>query len=132
MQAYVLMLHTDPDDQLITESALTDTNTMIPVKYIQDPLMLENRISEWGRPALILLNDAGALYNGTELLKELKSNPRYADIPVVVLGEISSPDYVRECYRAGANSFITKPSTILATRKKIDTFFRYWFEVAEV
>ncbi|HEX5653310.1 MAG TPA: hypothetical protein VFX58_09560 [Chitinophagaceae bacterium] len=132
MHTYVLMLHTDPDDQLITETALADTNTMIPVKYIQDPLELDSRTMEWGRPALILLNDAGAFYHGTELLKQLKSNPRYADIPLVVLGEISSPDYVRECYRAGANSFITKPSTILATRKKIETFFRYWFEVAEV
>jgi hypothetical protein len=53
-------------------------------------------------------------------------------VPVVVLGEVSGDDHIKEWYRAGANTFIVKPSTVAATQKKIKTFFEYWFEVAEV
>ena len=93
---------------------------------------IDGFISKNGYPAVILLNDQGTITARVQTLHQLKSNTSYSHIPVVVLGERSSPDYVKECYRAGASTFITKPSSINATHKKIALFFSYWFEVAEV
>jgi len=93
---------------------------------------MEKFIAENGEPALILLNDRVTFTEREQLLPRLKANPAYSHIPVVVLGERSSPDYVKECYRAGASTFITKPSSVNTTKRKIEMFFSYWFEVAEV
>lgn len=132
MQSYVLMLQTDPDDKYLTESALAETGNNVPVKFIGNIDELENLVAGSGAPAVILLNDRGATHKGNEVLKELKTHAAYSHIPVVVLGEVSTDEYIRQCYRSGANTFITKPSTIAATRKKIELFFAYWFDVASV
>jgi CheY-like chemotaxis protein len=132
MASYVLMLQADPDDQYITESTLAEISPSLTIAYLQEANEMEKFITEKGEPALILLNDVGTITERGQLLRQLKANPAYSHIPVVVLGERSSPDYVKECYRAGASTFITKPSSVAATRRKIEMFFTYWFEVAEV
>lgn len=132
MEPYVLMIQTDPDDQYIVESTMREIANTISIQFIKSIEEMDRVISESGKPSVILLNDRGVLYNGTEIVKEIKSHAAYNDIPVVVLGEVSADDYVRECYRAGASTFITKPSSVAGTRKKIETFFSYWFEVAEL
>jgi len=130
--AYILMLQADPDDQYITESALAEISPSTTVKYLQTIDEMEETVAIAGEPALILLNDKGTLRERGQTLKQLKANPAYSHIPVVLLGEKSSGDYVKECYRAGASTFITKPSSVNATQKKIELFLSYWFEVAEV
>ena len=132
MERYVVMLRTDIDDRDITEWALDEIGTDIAVKFIAGIDELDKEIVSSGDPSLILLNDRGAAHKGYELLRQLKLNPACNHIPVIPLGEISTNVYIRECYRAGANSYITKPSTVAETKKKIGTFFEYWFHVAEV
>jgi DNA-binding NarL/FixJ family response regulator len=132
MERYVAMLRTDMDDRDITEWAMAETGTDIPVRFISDKEELDALIAASGDPAILLLNDKGAAHKGHERLRHFKSNPSYNHIPVVVLGEVSTKDYIRECYRAGANSFIIKPSTVEGTKKKVRDFFNYWFNVAEI
>ncbi len=132
MERYVVMLRTDNDDRDITEWAMAETGTDIPVKFIAGKEELDALILSSGDPSLLLLNDSGAAHKGHERLRHFKSNPSYNHIPVVVLGEVCTKDYIRECYRAGANSFIIKPSTLEATKKKVRDFFNYWFNVAEL
>ena len=132
MASYVLMLQADPDDQDITESALAEINSSLSMKYLESTDEMEKCMAESGEPALIILNDRGTITERGQVLRRIKAIPAYSHIPVVVLGERSSADYVKECYRAGASTFITKPSSVNATRKKIEMFFSYWVEVAEV
>jgi response regulator RpfG family c-di-GMP phosphodiesterase len=131
MEKYVVMLRTDLDDRDITEWAMAETGTNIPVKFIDGKEDLDALIAASGDPCLLLVNDRGAAHKGHERLKHFKSNPSYNHIPVIVLGEVSTRDYIRECYRAGANSFIVKPSTVAETKKKVSDFFNYWLCVAE-
>ena len=132
MERYVAMLRTDMDDRDITEWAMAETGVDIPVKFIGGKEDLDALIMASGDPSLLLLNDSGAAHKGHERLKHFKSNPAYNHIPVVVLGEMSTREYIRECYRAGANSFIIKPSTVAGTKEKVRDFFNYWFRVAEL
>jgi len=132
MERYVAMLRTDMDDRDITEWAMAETGVDIPVKFITGREDLDALIAASGDPALLLLNDSGAAHKGHERLKHFKSNPAYNHIPVVLLGEMSTREYIRECYKAGANSFIIKPSTVAETKAKVRDFFNYWFNVAEL
>lgn len=132
MERYVAMIQTDEDDQYITESAMREIGSPVPVRYLHSIEDLEKLAGSEGEPAVILLNDAGATRRGNNWLTQLKRHDTYSHIPVVVLGEVSTEEYIRDYYRAGANTFITKPSSVAETKTKIETFFRYWFDVAAV
>jgi len=131
MKPYAIMLQTDADDRDIVEPILEEINNTIPVEFVAGIYELDNVIKTAGQPTVILVNDSFS-NTASELLKKLKTHAAYNHIPVVVLGELVTDEYIRQYYRAGANTYITKPSTVEATRKKIDTFFKYWFDVAEV
>lgn len=131
-ETYVIMVQTDEDDMFITESALAEIGSNIPVKFAASLEELEQVGIESGLPSVVLLNDRGAVSKGTQLLKRIRANEEYSHIPVVLLGEVTTSDHVRECYRLGANTYIVKPSSIAETKSKIETFFRYWFDVAQV
>lgn len=132
MAPYVLMLQADQDDQYLTQSAIAEMKPSLTMKFLSGVEEIDELVMEAGKPTLILLSDTGDLVKREQILRHLKTHPEYSYIPVIVLGEKSSREYVKECYRAGANSFIAKPATVDATKKKIETFFSYWFEVAEV
>lgn len=125
------MLQTDADDKFITESALAEMNNTAPVVFIASAGELADVVRSMGQPTVIMVNDSYT-HTAGEQLKQLKSDPAYNHIPIVVLGEVVTEEYIRQYYRAGANTYITKPSTVAGTRDKIETFFRYWFDVAEV
>lgn len=131
MKPYAVMVQTDADDRFFADSTLSEIQSGTQIEYIPHTDDLGNLIEEKGMPQVILINDS-SIRPAREQLKKVKTNRELGHIPVVILGELATDDYIRDYYRAGANSYIIKPSTVQATRKKIETFFEYWFEVAEV
>jgi CheY-like chemotaxis protein len=47
--------------------------------------------------------------DGVEVLRQLKSDPRTATMPVIILTTTDDPREVRRCYQLGCNVYITKP-----------------------
>jgi|WetSurMetagenome_2_1015567.scaffolds.fasta_scaffold00035_26 CheY-like chemotaxis protein len=47
--------------------------------------------------------------NGHEVCKAIKGDERYRSLPVIMLTGLSDEEEERECFRAGADGFITKP-----------------------
>jgi CheY-like chemotaxis protein len=129
---YILMVEDDPDDRYITNQTLKELGFNVPIIYLTQSDKVFSYLAEHEAPAIILIDYNSSPDNGVEILKTLKSHPGYQHIPVIILSESAAPAYVTECYRHGANTFIVKPFTSAATRKKIESFFTYWLEVAEV
>jgi DNA-binding response OmpR family regulator len=50
--------------------------------------------------------------DGCSVLRDLRADPRTADIPVVLLSARTSDDEIWEGWRAGADSYVTKPFDI--------------------
>jgi two-component system, response regulator len=131
-QPYVLMLESDHDDRYITEHTLSELGYNYQVKFLTFGREVISHLSSERKPFVILLDDNPYGGSGIEVLETLKSNPDYKHIPVVMVTEMGTPDHIAECYRKGANTVIRKPSTLEGTKEKIGTFFKYWFEVAEM
>lgn len=129
---YALMLESDGDDRYITQETIKASDRRIPLKFVSNSDELFPYISIEGEPALILLSYNSRPLNGVEMLKQLRANPSYRHIPIVMLSENHAETFVKECYRLGANTCVAKPSSLEQTKQKIDIFFKYWFEVAEV
>ena len=132
MQAYVLMVQADEDDRSLTESILQEMQHKVPMHFIARISEMETLVVASGLPSVILINNKDHRHKAIDIVKHLKGDASLAHIPVIVLGEITTSDYIKQYYRAGANTYITKPSTVAATKKKIQLFLEYWFDVAEV
>ena len=60
-------------------------------------------------PICILLDLRMPKMNGLEVLRRLKSHPKFSTIPVVILTTSSEDGDIEEAYKLGCNSYIVKP-----------------------
>ena len=58
---------------------------------------------------LILLDIIMPDINGIDLLKQIKNNIKYYEIPVIMLSAIDDMSLIVDCIRLGATDYITKP-----------------------
>lgn len=73
-----------------------------------------------GQPVdLILLDYHMPEMNGKEVLKELKENQETAKIPIVILTGEQEPAVEVDCFREGAEDFITKPFVPEVVRSRL-------------
>ncbi len=82
--------------------------------------------AKFPRPGVILLDIKMPKVDGFQVLKELKKDPEYNFIPVIVLTSSKSEEDIVKCYRNGAASFIQKPIAYENFIKVIDSFNYYW------
>jgi CheY-like chemotaxis protein len=78
------------------------------------------------RPDLILLDLRLPKADGLEVLRELKSHPASACIPVVVLTTSVRASDIQEAYRLHANSYLAKPIDLRALDELLRDFAQYW------
>lgn len=81
-------------------------------------------------PALILLDLNLPGKTGHKILEELKKDPKFKIIPVVILTTSSDNRDIDICYEKGANSFIVKPVDIEAFTSSLQHVKEYWFDVS--
>lgn len=133
MNRTILMLEHDDDDRYITQAIFDENQYRVSLNFVSDrDAFWEQLKSSSVLPSLILLNYHAGPLTAVGILDELKSNPRFQYIPVVVLSGSVKQDMVKECYHAGASSFIQKPSSNKIATDKITNFIRYWFETVEL
>ncbi|MFQ5503039.1 MAG: response regulator [Phycisphaerae bacterium] len=81
------------------------------------------------RPGVILLDLNMPGTDGREVLQEIKTNERLKSIPVIVLTTSADNRDIRDCYQAGANSYIQKPVDLMGFVESIQRLKDYWFEI---
>jgi response regulator RpfG family c-di-GMP phosphodiesterase len=101
---------------LIAEDSPTQAERL---KYLLEKRGCKAQIAENGEEALrIIESDAPDIVisdvvmpgmNGFELCRRVKSDPKLAEIPVVLLTSLSDPTDIVKGLECGANNFITKP-----------------------
>ena len=136
----ILMADDDDDDYLLTKKALKESkllNQLIRVKdgeelldYLKGEGPYENE--EVVRPGVILLDLNMPRKDGREALREIKSDERFRDIPVVVFTTSKAEEDIYRSYQLGVNSFITKPVTFENLISVMQALGKYWFEIVEL
>lgn len=137
MTRSILMLEHDDDDRYITQTTFTENHYPLKLHFVNDSddlfaFLLSCEKTYTPYPALILLNHYAVPANAVDIIRELKSDSKYAHIPVVVLSGTVNSEMLRQCYAAGANSFIRKPASGSEINNKISSFIHYWFETVEL
>lgn len=78
------------------------------------------------KPGIILLDLNLPGTDGMEILKRIKKSDSLKTIPVIIFTTSDSEDDITECYRLGANSYITKPVDLTKFREVVDLINSYW------
>jgi DNA-binding response OmpR family regulator len=113
----ILLVEDDPKDVELTMTALEDYNLANEVVVARDGEEaldylycrgnFQARSSE--NPAVLLLDLKLPKVDGLEVLKQIKSDDKYAMIPVVVLTSSHEEKDMVASYKLGVNAYVVKP-----------------------
>ncbi len=124
---FILLGEDDIDDQEILEEIFSTVDTTLSLQFFNTGQKvithLEN--SDKHLPCLIILDFNMPELNGAEILKALKSNHRYAQIPKIIWSTADSPVYKAMCLELGACDYLVKPSTINSLQNMIKHMLSY-------
>ncbi|WP_269848531.1 response regulator [Methanosarcina horonobensis] len=76
------------------------------------------------RPDLILLDTAFLDTDGFEICRQLRANPKYRWVPVMMLGEKNEAEDSIKAYKSGADDYITAPLNPLELRARVGMILR--------
>lgn len=137
----ILIADDDPEDRLLVEEAFVESRIANNLRFVEDGEQLMDYLYRRGRyadpvssprPGVILLDLNMPKKDGREALKEIKSDPKLRQIPVIVLTTSRAEEDIFRSYDLGVNSFITKPVTFAAMVELMKTLGKYWFEIVEL
>lgn len=81
---------------------------------------------------VILLDLKLPKVHGLEVLKEIKSHPETAKIPVVIVSSSKEDPDIEKAYELGANSYVVKPVEFDDFMKSLQNTGLYWLLVNQV
>ena len=131
----ILLVEDSPADVLITREAFEEfrlTNTLHVVEDGVEALAFLNQKGKYAsapHPDLILLDLNLPRKNGREVLAEIKADPRFKSIPVVILTTSHSEQDVLQAYDHYANCYIVKPVGFENFVEAMKTIRQFWFSV---
>ena len=137
----LLLADDDPDDRLLARQALEKSRLANDLRCVEDGEELLDYLRRRGkyadpkespRPGLVLLDLNMPRKDGREALREIKSDPKLRDIPVVVLTTSKAEEDIARSYNLGVNSYITKPVKFSALVEVMRALGKYWFEIVEL
>ena len=137
----ILLADDDPDDRKLTQDAFAENRLANILHCVEDGEELMDYLNRRGKfenlrgeplPGLILLDLNMPRKDGREALKEIKANPEFRRIPIVVLTTSKAEEDIVRTYDLGVNSYVTKPVTFKSLVELIKILGRYWFEVVEL
>jgi len=118
MNPIILLVEDNPDDALLTQLAfkkskianefVTVSNGEAALDYLFGTGTYSDRdISQ--QPALILLDLNLPIITGLEVLQKIRSDPRTAMLPTIILTSSKEEQDLMNTYKSGCNSYIRKP-----------------------
>jgi len=114
----VLHIEDNPANLALVERVLAQRPELALMHATRGRQGLEMALRD--RPALVLLDINLPDISGTEVLKELRDDPRTEHIPVIVISADAMPRQMQLLLSAGASAYLTKPIDIRDLLGQID------------
>ena len=118
-RAVVLLVEDNPDNVVMIREAFEQSLAPIQLYLVstgEQAIKFVRRTDPAApRPSIILLDLHLPIGDGLAVLADLKSDPEYLSIPIVVLTTSQAPDDIEQCYALHANAYIVKPSDSTAS-----------------
>ena len=118
----LLIAEDDPDDQLLIQDAIDeacpqDLETFFVLDGVELMEFLQEKAKGPAKPGLVLLDLNMPRKDGRAALQEIKANPNFASIPIVIFTTSSSDLDVQYCQKYGVNGYFRKPNSVTELRE---------------
>jgi chemotaxis family two-component system response regulator Rcp1 len=133
----LLVEHNPGDVRLITDTLKEiDPNLEIravwngieAIQFIRRNAPFEDAL----RPRIVIMDLNLPLKQGQEVLKDIKSDPALARLPMIVLSGSDAPQDINACYALGANCYIVKPRNLDDYTKTLQSLIDFWLRTAQL
>jgi CheY-like chemotaxis protein len=134
----ILLVEDTVDEAEMTMETLADGRIANRVHWVQDGeeaiafLSRQGRHAGAPRPDLILLDLHMPRKDGFEVLAEIKENPQWRRIPVVVMTSSSKDDDILHAYNLHANCYVTKPLDFDKFMEAVRSIEEFWLSVVRL
>ena len=137
----IYMVDDDPDEYSLVKEAMLENGLLNDFRFISDGEELMDYLSRRGKykeskssplPGLILLDLNMPGKDGCETLRDIKTDPAWRHIPVVIFTASGDTDNIAKCYSLGASSFISKPGTFESMIETMSALGEYWLKVVKL
>lgn len=140
-QLTVLLVEDNPRDVRLTQRAFVQAGLEHDLRIVRDGDEALEYLHREGayrdlqvspRPDVILLDLNLPRMSGHELLRRLKQDQRFRQMPIIVLTTSGRPDDVRLAYEEGANAYLLKPVEFARFTKIMEHLGKFWLELVEL
>jgi CheY-like chemotaxis protein len=131
----ILLVEDSPSDAKLTLAALKLAKVVNQVSHVEDGveamefLRRQGKYAQAERPDLILLDLNLPRKDGREVLEELKADPDFLLIPVVILTTSQAEQDIIRSYKFHANCYITKPVNFERFLEVVQSIENFWLTV---
>ena len=137
----ILMADDDPDDRELTREAFEENRLANDLRFVEDGEELLDYLHRRGkfedpasspRPGIILLDLNMPRKDGRGALREIRTDPRFRGIRIVIMTTSKAEEDVIHSYDLSAASYITKPVTFERLVEVVRALGKYWLEIVEL
>lgn len=137
----VLLVEDNPRDVRLTQRAFKQAGLPHELRVVRDgdeALAYLHREGAYTspelspRPDVILLDLNLPRMGGHELLRQVKQDVHFKQVPIIVLTTSGRPDDVRLAYETGANAYLLKPVEFSRFTDVIGQVGRFWLETVQL
>ncbi len=114
----ILVVDDTPENIDILDAVLHDIYT---VKAVRSGKQALNLLKKDPKPDMVLLDIMMPEMNGYEVCRQMKKDPRTADIPIIFITALSDREDEKKGLNLGAVDYITKPINPSITKVRIKT-----------
>lgn len=134
--AHILLVEDNEGDILLTLDAFEESKfkTVVSVarngKEALDFLNKRGEFSNVNRPDLILLDINIPIFNGLEVLEEIKHDENLKKIPVIMLTTSSNQKDIDRAYKNYCNSYVRKPLEMDEFMEAVLKIEEFWLQLS--
>jgi chemotaxis family two-component system response regulator Rcp1 len=134
----ILLVDDNPGDVRIVMMGLKEALPAATLNVVGDGveamqfLRKEGKHSKAPRPDIILLDLRLPKKSGFDVLAEIKQDPKFLNIPVVVQSSSDAPIDIHRAYGLHANCYITKPTGLDEFSRTMRILAEFWVSVAKL
>jgi CheY-like chemotaxis protein len=138
--ASILIADDDADDRYLLETAFVEKGYQEKIQFVENGVEVLNYLAgirsredkEKLYPRFVLLDLNMPKKDGREVLREMKENPDFKRIPVIVFTTTKNENEIRRCYELGANTYIIKPVSFDGLLSVVENIRAYWMNTASI
>ena len=115
---FILIAEDDADDRFLLQSAFQENGFKEELHFVENGIELIDYLNSLiingslvKKPLFVMLDLNMPKKDGREVLREIRLNPYYGDIPLIIFSTTNNEQEMKRCYELGANAYITKPNS---------------------